>query len=707
MSSSPPPNGLPLRRNGKPQSCEPCRKAKAACDHELPSCKRCTRRGNASQCTYHPAPLTRLPAGSVDGARVQKKAVNGSARGNGPHSNAVSNLLFLVNQRVEGSDGLQVPPSEFLGPTSFSAVFKENQANIGEDLLNEPPGDEIPLDILSTENDQWWKEERLSLGTGILRHFPNQQACWRLMHRHMTSCDVELHMPTMEYCLESLWSTFGEYLKEPRETELLGAMAQTVLRNAMVTIPLTRNTGQWLESFTGNNLRWEIIGTFFAIFGLAVMTMPDLSVSSIVKEDETIDKRRKYVRKMSECAEACLILCDDSGSANEFVIWLMHHIHTLHSFYSGDASRQLWRRHGALASAITSLGFHRGSDTTNSPSFMVSELRKRMFTAAFIQDKQLATFTGRPPALSRRYSVCQLPLDLTDQELMSGDDAINEIISSKLDAAGWRKEPHLSPSTTARAWMMMAMLRDEILELSLGPGMASSHLRRDDVKQRSEQTYASLPSYLRLQPEDPLFPEIPNNIEILRVNLSLEFLLNRFLLERLPDSGSPTNHLSLLSTAAQMLDRIITLSANRDRLADHQVGFAWAVSYFGIPTAGVLAVELLKQSKYPALYPCTLPRSEVIQNLSIFIGCLGSIRPTQGNYTLCVRMRKVIRRILDQVLEPVPAFGTQLTPSTLDEVPPVVPDIDLSSVVGPIDDPDFAEWLNSVDWTKGPWIDSY
>lgn len=144
-----------------------------------------------------------------------------------------------------------------------------------------------------------------------------------------------------------------------------------------------------------------------------------------------------------------------------------------------NIGRQLWRRHGALASAITSLGLHRGSDPTNSPSFMVAELRKHIFAAAFIQDKQLCTFTGRPPTLSRRYSVYQLPLDLTSQELMLDEETINEIISTKLDAAGWRKEPHLTPSTTSRAWMMMAMLRDEILELSLGPGMESSHLQRE------------------------------------------------------------------------------------------------------------------------------------------------------------------------------------------------------------------------------------
>lgn len=46
------------RRNGKLQSCESCRKSKLRCDHVVPACGRCVKRGKASQCFYHPNPLT-------------------------------------------------------------------------------------------------------------------------------------------------------------------------------------------------------------------------------------------------------------------------------------------------------------------------------------------------------------------------------------------------------------------------------------------------------------------------------------------------------------------------------------------------------------------------------------------------------------------------------------------------------------------------
>lgn len=46
------------RRNGKLQSCEPCRKSKLRCDHVVPACGRCIKRGRTDSCFYHPNPLT-------------------------------------------------------------------------------------------------------------------------------------------------------------------------------------------------------------------------------------------------------------------------------------------------------------------------------------------------------------------------------------------------------------------------------------------------------------------------------------------------------------------------------------------------------------------------------------------------------------------------------------------------------------------------
>ena len=86
----------------------------------------------------------------------------------------------------------------------------------------------------------------------------------------------------------------------------------------------------------------------------------------------------------------------------------------------------------------------------------------------FVADKQLATFMGRPPALSRRYTTCKIPLDLSDAQMMAEGHELEEI-KSRLDPNGWNTCELVYPNTVCRAWMKMALVRDEILELSLGP----------------------------------------------------------------------------------------------------------------------------------------------------------------------------------------------------------------------------------------------
>jgi len=75
-----------------------------------------------------------------------------------------------------------------------------------------------------------------------------------------------------------------------------------------------------------------------------------------------------------------------------------------------------------------------------------------------------------------------------------------------------------------------------------------------------------------------------------------------------------------------------------------------------------------------------------------------------GNYTLCVRMRKVIKRILDQVLE-LPPPNPRIEDDHISDA--TVPDLAISSILAPEDEPDFLSWLNSVDWTRNMLQDAW
>ncbi|MCJ1243675.1 hypothetical protein MMC30_000872 [Trapelia coarctata] len=191
---------------------------------------------------------------------------------------------------------------------------------------------------------------------------------------------------------------------------------------------------------------------------------------------------------------------------------------------------------------------------------MVAELRKRLFCAAFIQDKQLATFTGRPLALSRRYIRYQLSLGLSDEELVTEGEQLADLVSG-LDADGWSPENKRSHTAVTRALRLMSLIRDEILEVSLGPDLRLGQPQRQDIKRRSDETYAKLPAYLRFESEAITSAQTPYNF-VTQIALSLEFLLNRFLIERLPDDGSQQSKQDLINTSKEMLDRVILLSSH-------------------------------------------------------------------------------------------------------------------------------------------------
>ena len=604
----------------------------------------------------------------------------------------------------------QDSPDGYLGPTSYAAIFRENplmhplENKEQSQTMADPIREENATTIASGRSSPCNLEapEHIEHGTAVLEYFPTRNLCDLLIDRYYKVCDVVLPEYVIRYCHNSIWSTYSKNLDSPRDQTFLRAMSQEMCRNAMSPMPTSSSTEDWMASSSGRELRWEVLGNCFALFGIAAMTLSDWDPIFTHHHGTPVNNKKKYCGKLRECAEACLAFCNDIDALNEWVIALMNNAYVLQSLYEGDSSQQLWRRHGGMASAVTAAGLHREADPAYSPnsglqpSFLVAEFRRRLFCMFFAADKQLATFMGRPPALSRRYSTCKIPLDLTEEEMMATGEEL-DAIRSRLDPNGWNTSGVISPNTICRGWINVMVIRDEILELALGPPDDSTSARRDELKKKSQEKYAQMPEILQYQPDDPKLQTVSASSFTLKIAIYQEWLLNDFLLDRLPDGGSVQVRQNLINTARKMLDGVLVSCANRDRLRDYMVGFVWTITYSGVPSAAILSIELLGQSKFPSEFHLDMPRSEIIQNLSIFIGCLEWVRPSEENYTLCARMRKVIKRILDQVLELPPPTVPPVEVAIPTLAPPELP---VSSIFEPGDEPDFLEWLNSVDWTR-------
>lgn len=139
---------------------------------------------------------------------------------------------------------------------------------------------------------------------------------------------------------------------------------------------------------------------------------------------------------------------------------------------------------------------------------------------------------------------------------------------------------------------------------------------------------------------------------------------------------------------------LLFLKGNRD--ADR---LRMQIMCYGMPSIGILCTELLKQVKHPNQVEIKLPVSEIVQNLSLMISFLDWIRPTAGNYKLCRPLSRVIRRVLDQLFEPVTAEGEVLSDQD------GLQETGFEDSVWPLDSCDDLEWMNSIDWTLGQYMD--
>lgn len=336
----------------------------------------------------------------------------------------------------------------------------------------------------------------------------------------------------------------------------------------------------------------------------------------------------------------------------------------------------------------------------------MAELRKRLFICAYESDKYNATFSGRPPRLTRHYCRLQLPLDLTDAQTMSDGPELSKAIND-LDDKGWNQSETIHRSTFARLFATNALITEEILELSLGDlNQAGFVQRAAEIETRSNEFWAGLPDFLRIDAHDigssHRSPLELLFLTIIRLNhLDRQFMLQRTLSKRAYTSLDVVN-VDLLSICSEIFNFIVKVVDNKDYFRDFQIDFVQILVKHGIPTAALLAVELLHQERYPTsasaiAYP--LHRSDTIQSLSVLVSCLGSIKSDASGYQSCKRGRDFLKRILDTILGAGPA-ATQSPQSQQSTNDPMFGAPSLQ----PSDDGDFAKWLDGVEWDQDSWI---
>ena len=173
-----------------------------------------------------------------------------------------------------------------------------------------------------------------------------------------------------------------------------------------------------------------------------------------------------------------------------------------------------------------------------------------------------------------------------------------------------------------------------------------------DIAQRNRETWESFPSALHYYPA--IWSSERSREEcFFAVVVYLDIVYNDFLLQRTLVRRIRARSDELLRISRLLMTTLLDVVGNKGSLRSSACDIPWMVAIYGLPSAGVLALELLQQSQSRGHPSKDFPRSEVIQNLSVFVACLGTIHTEgDGNYQLCMQARRMLQRILDTVLSP-------------------------------------------------------
>ncbi|EAA65195.1 predicted protein [Aspergillus nidulans FGSC A4] len=298
----------------------------------------------------------------------------------------------------------------------------------------------------------------------------------------------------------SLMNEVREFIKQSETSQTLHEKTIQVLESTAQRprVPSDIMGRDFHKLFSSNRMRLEIIGVVYAIagrasfFGFAQDKFPAFAGNAFAE-------RLKFSRRMLSASETAVQICRMLTPTNDLTAWMLYENWLLSCMFHGDSSRSskfnswlstvkimstriadavhykgppTWNRLGELSSCIFELGLHRdshghGHKGENIPVFL-REVRRRLYAGLYHNDKNIATFFGRPPRVSWRHSDCGLPLDISEEALL-GDEQDLERAMAELDSEGWSVNATFRRASWYRIRYLVSSFREEILELSLRP----------------------------------------------------------------------------------------------------------------------------------------------------------------------------------------------------------------------------------------------
>ncbi|KAI9728332.1 MAG: hypothetical protein M1828_003732 [Chrysothrix sp. TS-e1954] len=582
----------------------------------------------------------------------------------------------------------------YTGSVAASAILLEQEAKDGgaTDSLD-GMGDTVPAHSLAVRRQYY---------ISILATLPSRklsQTIFDTWVQPKESANVRSMVKVQSLFHDTFWATFADDLQTPRKAENLARLAELLCQNTVKPQGIPETTSAWFDSINGVKSRWEMVGLLFIRYAIFAKTAnhPEAVSNELVPSNTD---QRKVATTMFLCAEACLNIAENlDAHTNMLVVFLRERCFTIQSVLEGDTSFALWRQAGALVNAATALGLHRDIETKSPVSLLYLENRKQIFWQLWGTQQNVAHFAGRPNALSWRYITLSKPLDVREESLIHDD--WTEVASS-LNEFGWNSSGQMSENTIRRVYAFCNLIRDELIELSLGVPQEDFAQRIAAIRRKIDDIFAGMSRRVQQVSESvsDSFSDPANHYAYYSAQTKLRRCQLLFMVERIAHPHNLTGE--HLAPAIEILSIITKMWLERDPLieSNSRDTLHWIIASFGIPAASAISMDLYKQTRaMQGVMFSSSQRPEIVQQLSVFIAALAWIRSEDGNYELCRRARVFIKGVLDCSLDTSKAdhaFMKEHMPTNNlgDEYLPTMPAFDA----------EFETWLQSTDSLDIPFV---
>ncbi|KAI3341531.1 hypothetical protein F4824DRAFT_515086 [Ustulina deusta] len=642
------------RRNGSQASCEPCRQAKIGCSHEWPICGCCRRRAIESKCWYHPAPL----------AKKQGRPKQPKSRPSTESSMSSQNLTLIGSENS-------------IDASMKNPVGRSLKCYAWPFISNYPSGIESRTPLQITADGTSWKKQ-LECAVEIVSQLRFITLVSKSIEEYLSFSQVSLvPRPIILQLLVSVQDSLSVFSHTEQDmseqstqiSQQVTSTAEAILRSSTTDIAITSSLDlkDFCGLFSGENLRLETLGLLYTIAGRALLCGSDCNRL----------RHKEFIRQIIWCSNTSLRLAHElAPQMNDLIIWLAYENLQLTSILKGDEGLQVWRRFGDLATDIFALGLHREETYAlqKVPAFL-AETRRKTFAAAYHLDKVFASVYHRPPKISKRYSDCKMPLDLSDDDLLACSLQSSQMSEVKLTPEGWNIERDYRATTWARVRFILATFREEAIEKQFQPIATIQDADLRSLIDRCQLAWNSLPQHLKYSSEC-WSSDIPSNVCMMLGKVYLSYLHINFQIYQLSAPYHYGSRQDLLDVSVQMLETVIEMVNSQTNAHYSPKDLPQIVRAYGLPSASLL-MSTLEDATYDLekCLPTSISHASLIRKLSVFVSHLQSV-PNRGesNYVFFTQAANAISYKLDHFLD-------SAVKQTIPTIPSVVWGENSSSVI--------------------------